>query len=313
MSSKNTTSPLHIEPYDLHLFGQGGHWDLYRILGAHPHAEKKRKGYRFAVWAPNAQAVCVAGGFNDWAWDTHPLFPVGSSGIWAGFIPGITRDISYRYAVTDGNGQTRLKTDPMAFASEMRPGTAGVTAELDSYRWNDTDWMAGRRATGLPLDKPLSFYEVHAGSWRRDGAGFLSYGEMADRLIPYVKDLGFTHIEFMPMAEHPLDESWGYQPSHYFAPTSRFGSPDELRQLIDRCHQEGIGVVFDWVPGHFPKDDWSLGRFDGTALYEHEDPRLGEHPDWGTYIFNFGRHEVKNFLLSNALYWLKEFHIDGLR
>ncbi|MGE4506648.1 MAG: 1,4-alpha-glucan branching protein GlgB [Desulfovibrionaceae bacterium] len=312
--TSESTSPVHIEPYDLHLFGQGVHWDLYRVLGAHPQKDESgREGYRFAVWAPNARAVSVVGSFNGWTPGEHPLFPVGSSGVWAGFAPGIGANVSYRYAVTSREGRTALKTDPFAFASELRPGTAGVTAVLDGYAWNDVAWMDARRGGGLPLGRAMSVYEVHAGSWQRKGRDFLTYGELGDRLIPYVRDLGFTHIEFLPLAEHPLDESWGYQTSHYYSPTSRFGSPDEFRGLVDRCHQAGIGVILDWVPGHFPKDDWSLGRFDGTALYEHMDPRKGEHPDWGTYIFNFGRHEVKNFLLANALYWLKEFHVDGLR
>ena len=318
MPDKLSTQPVFVEPFDLYLFGRGEHWDLYRILGAHPDVGAEgpfegKPGYRFGVWAPNARAVSVVGAFNDWTAYRHPLYPVGSSGIWAGFIPGMTPNNSYKYAVEQINGRLTHKIDPLALASESRPGNAAVTTSLDGYIWGDEDWMEGRREIGPPLARPMSAYEVHAGSWRRKGGGFYTYAELADLLIPYVKDLGFTHIEFLPLAEHPLDESWGYQTSHYYAPTSRFGSPDELRALVDRCHQAGIGVLLDWVPGHFPKDDWCLGRFDGTALYEHEDPRKGEHPDWGTYIFNYGRHEVRNFLFANALYWLKEFHIDGLR
>ncbi len=311
--SHHLTQPLFIEPFDLYLFGKGEHWDLYRVLGAHPHEQEGVNGYRFAVWAPNARKVKLVGPFNDWWGKHHPLYPVGSSGIWAGFAPGIGKGELYKFAIKDQSGRTTYKTDPCALYAEMRPGNAARTWTLDGYVWNDADWIAERKRQGTPLDRPQSVYEVHAGSWRMREGRFLSYRQLADELISYVKELGFTHIEFMPLAEHPLDESWGYQTSHYFAPTSRFGDPDELRFLVDRCHQEGIGVILDWVPGHFPKDEWCLGRFDGTALYEHEDPRKGEHPDWGTYIFNYGRHEVRNFLLANALYWFKEFHIDCIR
>lgn len=314
-----STQPVFLEPFDLYLFGRGEHWDLYRILGAHPDTPAKgpyagEPGYRFAVWAPNAHGVSVVGSFNAWREGECPLFPVGSSGIWAGFVPGVGRDVSYKYAVVRADGTTVEKADPFALASELRPGNAGVTATLDGYSWNDADWMERRRRIGSPFARPMSIYEVHAGSWLRDEqGGFLTWERLGERLIPYVQRLGFTHIEFLPLAEHPLDESWGYQTSHYYSPSSRFGSPDQLRAFIDRCHQAGLGVILDWVPGHFPKDEWCLGRFDGTALYEHQDPRKGEHPDWGTYIFNYGRHEVRNFLFANALYWLKEFHFDGLR
>ncbi len=318
MPKQPATQPVFLEPFDLYLFGRGEHWDLYRVLGAHPDVGgegpfKGRPGYRFAVWAPNARAVSVVGAFNNWSAYVHPLYPVGSSGIWAGFLPGMSRNNSYKYAVEQADGRLTHKADPVALATESRPGNAAVTTDLGGYRWADQEWMDRRREVGPPLAAPISVYEVHAGSWRRPGGKFPTYTELADQLIPYVRDMGFTHVEFMPLAEHPLDESWGYQTSHYYAPTSRFGSPDELRGLVDRFHQAGIGVLLDWVPGHFPKDDWCLGRFDGTALYEHQDPRKGEHPDWGTYIFNYGRHEVRNFLFANALYWLKEFHIDGLR
>jgi 1,4-alpha-glucan branching enzyme len=316
MAGKPQALPVFVPPFDLYLFGRGEHWDLYRILGAHPDVSPEdpaRPGYRFAVWAPNAQKVSVIGDFNDWDRRVHRLHPVGSSGVWAGFVEGVWPGFLYKFAVKQSHGAWAYKTDPLALFAEMRPGNAAKTWTLDNHEWADQDWMDARRETGLPLNRPVAAYEVHAGSWRRRNGRFLSYLELADELIPYLKDLGFTHIEFMPLAEHPLDESWGYQTSHYFAPTSRFGRPEDLKAFIDRCHQAGIGVILDWVPGHFPKDDWCLGRFDGTALYEHVDPRKGEHPDWGTYIFNYGRHEVKNFLLSNALYWLKEFHVDGLR
>ncbi|MDR2162074.1 MAG: 1,4-alpha-glucan branching protein GlgB [Desulfovibrio sp.] len=308
--------PLFIEPFDLYLFGRGEHWDLYRILGAHPRSEGGESGFGFAVWAPNAREVHLAGEFNCWAWGEIPLYPVGSSGIWAAFVPGMEPDRLYKFGIRGVSGEIVYKADPFAFASEYRPGTASVTKGLGGYAWHDEDWMARREQAGRYLDRPMSIYEVHAGSWRRRENPvhpFYSYGEMADLLVPYVRDLGFTHMEFLPLAEHPLDQSWGYQTGLYYAPTSRFGSPDELRRLIDICHQADIGVILDWVPAHFPSDFWGLARFDGTALYEHEDPRLGAHPDWGTLIFNYGRHEVRNFLLANALYWLKEFHMDGLR
>ncbi|MDR1489415.1 MAG: 1,4-alpha-glucan branching protein GlgB [Desulfovibrio sp.] len=308
--------PLYIEPFDLYLFGKGRHLDLYRILGAHPHREGETEGFRFAVWAPNAIQVCLVGEFNYWTWDELRLYPVGSSGVWAAFVPGMSAGKLYKIGVKGYSGEIIYKSDPFAFACEYRPGTACITCGLGDYQWHDGDWMGKRAQGGTQQDRPISIYEVHAGSWRRHNdpiRPFYSYAELADTLIPYVSDLGFTHIEFMPLAEHPLDQSWGYQTGMYFSPSSRFGPPDGLRRLIDLCHQSGIGVILDWVPAHFPKDFWGLARFDGTALYEHEDPRLGTHPDWGTLIFNYGRHEVKNFLISNALYWLKEFHIDGLR
>ena len=308
--------PVDIGELDIYLFGQGQHWDLYRILGAHPHDGPQGPGYRFAVWAPNAQAVSVVGDCNDWEPAVHTLYPVAASGIWAGYIPGFQKGWLYKFAVIQKDGNLVMKTDPFAVLAEMRPGVAARAWSLDDYTWGDTDWMAARRKKGPPLNDAIAVYEVHAGSWRwhsKNYGSFYTYRELAEELVPYVRDLGFTHIEFMPLAEHPLDESWGYQIGHAYAPTSRFGTPEDLRYLIDVCHAQGIGVILDWVPGHFPKDDWCLGRFDGTGLFEHEDPRQGEHPDWGTYIFNYGRHEVRNYLMANALYWLKEFHIDGLR
>ena len=308
--------PVFFEPFDLYLFGKGQHWDLYTILGAHPYNEGDTHGYRFAVWAPNARSVCLVGEFNYWTWDEIHLFPVGSSGIWAAFVPGMEPGQLYKIGIKGATGEIVYKSDPFAFASEYRPGTASITCGLGSYQWRDEAWMTERANGGAQLDRPMSIYEVHAGSWKRHADvihPFYTYAEMADTLVPYVKETGFTHIEFMPLAEHPLDQSWGYQTGMYYSPSSRFGSPDELRHLIDVCHQAGLGVILDWVPAHFPKDFWGLARFDGTALYEHADPRIGTHPDWGTLIFNYGRHEVRNFLLANALYWLKEFHIDGLR
>ena len=307
---------MYFEPFDLYLFGEGKHWDLYRLLGANPCQQDGISGYSFAVWAPNAKEVHLAGEFNDWHHAELPLFPVGSSGIWAAFVPHMEKSQLYKFGITDQAGNVVYKTDPFAFFAELRPGVAGITWDIDNHIWQDQAWMKQRNVNGPSLDKPISIYEVHAGSWRKPKGGihpFLSFHDLAEQLIPYVKDLGFTHIEFMPLAEHPLDQSWGYQTGHYFSPSSRFGTPEDLKGFIDLCHQNDIGVILDWVPAHFPKDAWGLGRFDGTALYEHLDPRKGEHPDWGTYIFNYGRNEVKNFLLANALYWLKEFHIDGLR
>ncbi|MDR1124666.1 MAG: 1,4-alpha-glucan branching protein GlgB, partial [Deltaproteobacteria bacterium] len=309
------TRPVFIEPFDLYLFGRGEHWDLYRILGAHPETQDGAEGFRFAVWAPNACEVHLAGDFNNWRWGDFPLYPVGDSGIWAAFVPGVRPGDLYKFGVKGQDGRIVYKTDPLAFYAELRPGNASVAWGLLGFAWDDGEWME-KRAGGNILRHPMSAYEVHAGSWKRHPGrelSFYSYDELADNLIPYVADLGFTHIEFMPLAEHPLDLSWGYQTGHYYAPTSRFGKPEQLKSFINRCHQAGLGVVLDWVPAHFPKDEWGLGRFDGTALYEHADPRKGEHPDWGTYIFNYGRHEVRNFMLANALYWLKEFHFDGLR
>ncbi|GHV53213.1 1,4-alpha-glucan branching enzyme GlgB [Deltaproteobacteria bacterium] len=316
MAKKCVTSPVYMEPFDLYLFGKGEHWDMYRLLGAHSSTQEGVEGYRFGVWAPNAREVCLATEENNWHWGELPLYPVGSSGIWAAFVPGIQKGRLYKYGIKDGHGHIVYKTDPVAFFAELRPGTASIAWDLDNHTWNDGDWLRSRQEKAASFAYPVSIYEVHAGSWRRRHGGghpYLSFNELCDSLIPYVKDMGFTHLQFMPLAEHPLDQSWGYQTGHYFAPSSRFGTPEDLKNFVDCCHQEGIGIILDWVPAHFPKDEWGLGRFDGTALYEHQDKRLGEHPDWGTYIFNYGRNEVKNFLLSNALYWLKEFHIDGLR
>jgi 1,4-alpha-glucan branching enzyme len=292
---------------DQYLLGEGRHERLWQRLGAHEMTVDGVAGTAFAVWAPNARAVRVVGDFNSWDGRLNPMRALGSSGIWELFIPGVAAGARYKYELITPSGALTLKADPLAFAAEQPPKTASVVY-TSSYTWGDADWMADRDKRNA-VDAPMSIYEVHLGSWRLG----LSYRELADQLADYVADLGFTHVEFMPVAEHPYAPSWGYQVSAYYAPTARFGTPDDLRYLIDRLHQRGIGVLVDWVPAHFPKDAFALARFDGTALYEHEDPRRGEHPDWGSLVFNFGRNEVRNFLVANALYWMEEFHIDGLR
>ena len=306
--------PAHLSPQDLNLFSAGKLKQSYRVLGSHPIQMNGVHGTRFAVWAPNAERVSVVGEFNQWDGRLNPMRSHGSSGIWELFIPEVAQHALYRYEIRNRDtGHILTKTDPYAQGYELRPGTASLAAPANEHQWQDGEWMQ-KRAGWDWLHAPINIYEVHAGSWKRHPDGrFYSYRELALDLVPYVKGMGYTHIELMPVTEHPLDESWGYQCSGYFAPSSRFGSPDELRQLIDASHQAGLGVILDWVPAHFPQDSWSLARFDGTALFEHEDPRLGFHQDWGTHIFNFGRNEVKSFLMSSAHYWLSEFHFDGLR
>jgi 1,4-alpha-glucan branching enzyme len=299
---------------DLHLFNEGTHREVWKVLGAQPCVVGDVWGTCFAVWAPNARRVSVIGDFNAWDGRIHPMRLLGSSGVWELFLPGVGVGAVYKFEIKTREGAIRVKTDPYAKAMELPPNTAAVVT-ASSYEWGDEAWMSARARRSL-LREPMSVYEVHLGSWMRvaeEGHRSFSYREIAPRLVEHVKKLGFTHIEFMPLAEHALYASWGYQVTGYYAPTSRYGYPDDLRYLIDYCHQHGVGVIMDWVPAHFPKDDWSLRRFDGTALFEHEDTRRGEHPDWGTLIFNYGRCEVRNFLVANALYWLKEFHIDGLR
>ncbi len=299
---------------DLHLFGEGRHEHLWRAFGAHPRVHQEVQGTAFAVWAPGARSVRVVGDFNGWDGRSHPMRMLGSSGVWELFIPALGPGTCYKFEILTGAGEITLKADPFAFEAERLPGTASVVNE-SSYQWADGEWMAHRHAVD-DLTRPISIYECHMGSWRRvpeEGDRPLTYREMADQLPAYLNDLGFTHVEFMPVAEHPFDGSWGYQVTAYYAPTARHGSPDDFRALVDALHAAGIGVIVDWVPAHFPKDAFALARFDGTALYEHADPRQGEHPDWGTLVFNFGRHEVRNFLVANALYWIEEFHLDGLR
>ena len=296
-----------VSEFDLNLFGAGRHEDLWKVLGAHPRTIDGIAGVSFTVWAPNAQGVRVIGDFNHWDGMAHPMRSMGSSGVWELFIPGIGVGTIYRFSILGRDGNWRSKSDPMAFATEVPPANASVVYE-STYEWHDTDWLTKRASTN-PHESAMSVYELHIGSWRQGK----SYRDLASELVDYVLEHGFTHVEFMPVAEHPYAPSWGYQVTGYYAITSRFGSPDDFRYLVDKLHQAGIGVIVDWVPAHFPKDDWALGRFDGTPLYEHADVRLGEHPDWGTYIFDFGRNEVRNFLVANAVYLLKEFHIDGLR
>lgn len=299
---------------DMHLFGEGQHWDIYRILGAHPKTVDGIEGVLFATWAPSAERISIVGDFNDWDGRHHPMRVRGGSGLWEVFIPGVKPGTNYKYEIRNRDThQVFLKADPYGQAFEQRPKTSSIVAAPSEFKWDDQSWMNTRAAWDWQ-HSPVSIYEVHLGSWRRgEGNCFLNYRDLAHQLADYVKYMGFTHIEILPITEHPLDDSWGYQTSGYYAPTSRFGSPDEFRYFVNHLHQNGIGIMLDWVPAHFPKDAHALARFDGSALYEHEDPRLGEHRDWGTLIYNYSRNEVRNFLLANALFWLKEFHIDGLR
>ncbi|MGF1642490.1 MAG: 1,4-alpha-glucan branching protein GlgB [Thiotrichales bacterium] len=300
--------------FDLHLFSQGNHWHAYRVMGAHAMTVDDIPGVRFATWAPNAARVSVVGDFNQWDGRRHPMRSRGSSGVWELFIPELESGGPYKFEILNrDHGTLVVKTDPYGQAFEYRPRTASVIAAPSTHQWHDNAWLEQRRHFDWQ-HAPVSIYEVHLGSWRRDEEGeFLNYRELAERLGAHVKQLGFTHIELLPITEHPLDASWGYQVTGYYAPTSRFGTPDDFRYFVDHLHQLGIGIILDWVPAHFPKDEWALAGFDGTPLYEHADPRKGEHRDWGTKIFNFGRNEVKNFLISSAIYWIEEFHLDGIR
>lgn len=298
---------------ELHLFGEGRLKLAYKTLGAQCITQNNVAGVRFAVWAPNAERVSIIGSFNQWDGRIHSMRAHGSSGVWDIFIPNLTTSDTYKFEIRNRHtGNILVKTDPYGFEFEPRPGTA-TKISTSNHQWEDKQWLEARKKRDW-LHAPFNCYEVHLGSWQRNDKGhFLTYRELAKTLVPHVATMGYTHVELLPISEHPLNESWGYQTTGYFGVTNRFGSPDDLRFLIDAFHKANIGVILDWVPGHFPKDDWALARFDGTALYEHEDPRLGEHQDWGTYIFNYGRNEVRNFLISNAYFWLQEFHIDGLR
>jgi 1,4-alpha-glucan branching enzyme len=300
---------------DMHLYAEGNHYEIYEKLGAHLMEVNGHRGVFFAVWAPNAQRLSVVSDFNDWDGRTHPMRKRVETGIWEIFIPGVGEGVHYKYEMRNCFAQVVLKSDPIALFSQHGIQTASMVFDLDRFKWDDADWIESRNTKEWHR-QPMAIYEVHLGSWARvpeENNRYLSYHELADRLIPYVKEMGFTHIELLPVAEHPFDGSWGYQVTGYFAPTSRFGNPDEFRHFVNRCHQSGIGVILDWVPGHFPKDPHGLAQFDGTHLYEHSDPRQGEHMDWGTLIFNFGRNEVRNFLIANGLFWLDKYHIDGLR
>ena len=299
---------------DLYLLAEGRHDHAYRQLGAHVIKHEGVTGTRFAVWAPNACGVSVVGDFNHWNNRQHPLRSRGASGLWEIFIPNVGIGTHYKFSIRNAQGlDLPLKADPIALAAEVRPKSASVVGSLSQYRWSDKRWM-NNRAVRQNRHAPISVYEVHLGSWKRDANdNWLSYDALAADLIPYVKSLGFTHIELMPITEHPFDGSWGYQPIGLYAPTSRFGQPDDFRAFVDACHAENIGVILDWVPGHFPSDEHGLAQFDGSHLYEHADPRKGFHPDWNTLIFNFGRREVVNYLVSNARFWLEEYHLDGLR
>nr|MCU0709788.1 1,4-alpha-glucan branching protein GlgB [Pirellula sp.] len=307
--------PTFLTDYDRHLFGSGRHWKLYDKLGAHLRSVDGNEGVNFAVWAPNAQSVQIVGDFNHWDGKTHCMQKQIPSGIWELFVPNVGAGMKYKYRVRTLDGQVVDKTDPFGFFAELPPRTASIVQPLQQYEWQDHAWMDQRRQTN-GLDKPISIYEVHLGSWRKCQGGvhgWMNYRELAHQLVQYCLEMGFTHIELLPISEHPFTGSWGYQTVGYFSVTSRYGTPEDFMYFVDHCHQNGIGVLIDWVPAHFPKDGHGLRRFDGSALYEHEDPRQGEHPDWGTMIFNYGRHEVRNFLISNALFWLDKYHIDGLR
>lgn len=306
--------PLQISEHDLYLFNEGKLRQAYRMFGAQRVRNTGIDGIRFSVWAPNAERVSVVGDFNHWNGRMHPMKVHHASGVWELFIPELPPNSLYKFEIRNRHsGEILVKTDPYAKHFELRPNTAALTPAIDTYDWHDATWIANRTNWDW-LHAPLNILEVHAGSWKRHPDGrFYTYRELAQHLLPYVLEMGFTHIELMPISEHPLDESWGYQTTGYFAATSRYGSSNDFRYFVDACHQANIGVILDWVPAHFPQDTFALARFDGTALYEHEDPRLGFHQDWGTYIFNYGRNEVKSFLLSSAHYWLSEFHLDGLR
>lgn len=298
---------------DLHLFSEGKHQHIYRVLGAHCCTHEGVSGVRFATWAPNAVRVSMVGDFNHWHGLRHPMRSRGPSGVWELFIPGVKAGDKYKFELCDAGGRLHLKADPYGNAFEMRPATATIVCAPSQFHWNDGAWLEQRKDWDWQ-HAPISIYELHAGSWRRDSDGnFLNFRDIAPQLADYLSQLGFTHVELLPITEHPLDDSWGYQATGYFAPSRRWGSPDDFRYLVNLLHERNIGVILDWVPAHFPRDAHALAQFDGTALYEHADPRKGEHADWGTLIFNFGRNEVKNFLLASANYWLEEFHLDGLR
>lgn len=302
-----------ISDYDLYLFAEGTHTRIFDRLGAHLTAVEGVSGTLFSVWAPNARAVSLVCNNNHWQVGENPMMLRGNSGVWELFVPGLREWEVYKFAIKSKTGLISLKTDPYAFSAEMRPKTAAIVANLDAYSWHDQEWIESKKKFD-PASSPISIYEVHLGSWKKkkDGSS-MGYRLLADELIPYVKRLGFSHVELLPVMEHPLDDSWGYQVVNYYAPTSRYGVPQDFMYFVDKCHEAGIGVILDWVPAHFPKDSYGLAKFDSTSLYEHSDPRIGEHPDWGTLIFNYSRNEVKSFLVSNANFWIARYHVDGLR
>ncbi len=307
-----------ITEYDMYLFGTGVHYDIYKKLGAHPAAVNGEDGVRFAVWAPNAQNVWVLGSFNDWAEEEYAMERLEPNGIWELFVPGVKVGDYYKYLILTADGRKLFKADPYANWAELRPGTASRVADISKLKWSDDAWMKARAETENIYEKPMNIYEVHPGSWMRhfgygEDDGFYSYRELAVRLGDYVKEMGYTHVELMGIAEHPFDGSWGYQVTGYYAPTSRYGSPEDFAYLVNYLHKKKIGVILDWVPAHFPRDAHGLAEFDGTCLYEYADSRKGEHPDWGTKIFDYGKTEVKNFLLGSALMWVEQYHVDGLR
>jgi 1,4-alpha-glucan branching enzyme len=308
--------PPLLSEYDLYLLGEGRHWQSYDKLGAHVRTIGGVTGVNFAVWAPNAESVSIIGDFNGWDRRKHAMRKHIPTGVWELFIPDAKPGLLYKYSVKARGGQVLEKCDPYGFAAELPPRTANIVTDLNNYKWNDGEWMANRATGANSLDAPMSIYEVHLGSWRQNHGGetqWMNYRDLAHQLVEYCQKMGFTHLELMPVSEHPFTGSWGYQTVGYYAATSRYGTPEDFMYFVDFCHQHNIGVLIDWVPAHFPKDGHGLATFDGTALYEHADPRQGEHPDWGTKVFNYGRNEVRNFLTSNALFWLDKYHIDGLR
>jgi 1,4-alpha-glucan branching enzyme len=308
--SRNTGE---ITEEQLYLFHEGTNYKSYQMLGAHRMEQNGQKGVRFSVWAPNANWVSTVGDFNGWNSEANPMQRIGDSGVWELFIPGVETNQLYKYAIGSASGEVLYKCDPYAFYCELRPKTASIVYDLEGYTWSDAEWMESRKEK-LPVDQPILIYEVHLGSWKqREDGSFLTYRELTSELVDYVVDMGYTHIELMPVMEHPFDGSWGYQVTGFYAVTSRYGTPKDFMFFVDYCHKKGLSVILDWVPGHFPKDAHGLAQFDGTSIYEHPDPRRGEHPQWGTLIFDYGRHEVQSFLISNAIFWLEYYHVDGFR
>lgn len=315
-TKKGTSATGIISEMDRYLFGQGTHYEIYEKLGAHPMTLDGKRGVYFAVWAPHAASVSLVGDFNSWDPESHPMTLLETSGIYELFVPGLKEGNLYKFAIVTQTGKLLFKADPYARSAEFRPGTASAVASDTPYKWSDSAWLQKRRTTN-PREAAMSIYEVHLGSWRKkdreEKNGFYTYREAAVELAEYVKDMGYTHVELMGIAEHPFDGSWGYQVTGYYAPTSRYGTPEDFQYFVNYLHKKGIGVILDWVPAHFPRDAHGLADFDGQALYEYADPRKGEHPDWGTKVFDYGKHEVSNFLIANALYWVDKFHVDGLR